>query len=49
MSQRSPPTPGEAATDPRDPPVYGVSSKRWLGGTGVQPTLILYTMAYTDG
>ncbi len=33
----------------REPDVYRDCSNRLLDGFGVQPTLILYTMAYTDG
>ena len=37
------------ASEAREPDVYRDSSNRLLGGCRVQPTLILYTMAYTDG
>ena len=37
------------ASGAREPDVYRDSSNRLLDGLEVQPTLILYTVAYTDG
>ena len=37
------------ASEAREPDAYREGSNRLLGRRKVQPTLILYTMAYTDG